>query len=199
MNKKKKSRRKVMRKRKFSVLLASLLLVFAVGVCGTAAYLITNTEPVTNTFIPAEMKPEINEDIKSDPGVKEKVTITNGGNVDAYVRANVIVTWKQGENVYGQLPVKEEDYEMTIPADSDWVLGPDGFYYYTKPIEAGGETGQLLTDGKLKDGASVPDGCELSIEIFAQTIQSEPEDAVLEAWSSGVSSVDENHVLTIKE
>ena len=42
------------------VLLAlSLVLVLGLGVGGTLAYLVTNTDPVTNTFTPGEVTTEI--------------------------------------------------------------------------------------------------------------------------------------------
>ena len=180
MSEMKKSRRKV-KNRKISVLLASLALIMMIGVYGTAAYLVSQTEAVTNTFIPGNVDSHVDEDIEN--GVKNNVTIVNDGNVDAYVRAMVVVTWQDSDgNVYSEMPVEGRDYSVTIPASNSWKQ-KDNYYYYTKKVIPKGETYALLTEGQLlTDTAVIPSGYSLSIEILSQTIQADPKDAVESVW-----------------
>ena len=165
---------------------ASLALILMVGISGTVAYLTANSDEVVNSFESGNVPPTVVE--KVSQGVKEEVTIKNGGNVKAYVRAAVIVTWQNSSgDVYGSAPVEVDDYSMTIPADGKWKLGSDDFWYYIVPVDAGAETAPLLTDGKMELDADIPSGYDLSMEIIAQTIQadgvnSNGQKPVLLAW-----------------
>lgn len=180
MSEMKKSRRKV-KNRKVSILLVSLALIMMIGVYGTVAYLVTQTESVTNTFIPGNVDSHVDEDIEN--GVKNDVKIVNDGDVDAYVRAMVVVSWQDSAgNIYSELPVENQDYSFTIPASNDWKL-KDDYYYYTKKVIPDGETTALLTEGTLlTETALIPEGYKLSIEILSQTIQADPKEAVQSVW-----------------
>ena len=178
--------------KKVILLAVSLLLILSAAIGGTVAYLIDQTGSITNTFTPANVTPEVKENFGNN--VKNDVQITNTGDIPAYIRVKVVVTWKDAQdNVYGAAPKADEDYNWTIPANADWVKGKDGFYYYTKPVPAGKETSVLLTNCKLRDGVKAPDGYKLSVDIHAQAIQAEPTTAVKSAW--GVQ-VDANGNLT---
>ena len=136
--------------RKLSVLLVSLALLVTVSVIGTVAFLATQSGSVTNTFT---LEPVPNEVVEQNNGpVKETVQIRNTGDVPAYIRAMVVVTWAEVDasdnptgNVYGSTPVKGEDYTLTWgPDDSQttgqWIDGKDGFYYFTSVVPAKGMT-----------------------------------------------------------
>ena len=78
----------------------SLILVLSVGI--TIAYILINTNPVTNTFDPAQVSCAVVEN-GSEKGhykgqiqvfSKSDVMIKNTGDTDAYIRASVIITWK---------------------------------------------------------------------------------------------------------
>lgn len=167
-------------KRSLVLVVSVLALVLAVA-GGTLAWLSANTTPVTNTFTPAHVTCEVDETFQNN--VKSNVKIKNTSNIDAYIRAYVVVTWKNAQgNVYGKLPVKNTDYTMTGP-ETGWEE-KDGYYYYTSPVAAnGGLTGVLISECKLNEGVMPPaDGYSLSVEIIAEAIQSQPETAVGEAW-----------------
>ena len=177
-------------KRKSRVLLSSLViaLMFVVGV--TTAYLMTNTNSITNTFQPAQVACAVEETF--DGTTKENVKIKNTGNTEAYIRAAVIVTWKDGENgnVYGSAPVAGEDYEININS-GDWFMASDGYYYYKSPVASGGETGVLISSCTAVQGKA-PVGYGLNVEILCTAIQSTPTDFVTERWQAvTVNSVGE--------
>lgn len=170
-----------------AVLAASLVLALVVAVGGTLAFLSTHTEDVVNTFTPASVPPEIHETF--DGKVKSNVTIKNTGEVDAYIRAAVVITWVDDEgNVYGELPEEGEngDYTITYDLSNGWVK-KDGYYYWRSVVASKGNTGELLTCQLNKD-ATPPDGYTLSVEILAQSIQAMPEYVVEEVWGVTVNS-----------
>lgn len=165
--------------KKIVLLAVSLLLVMCAAIGGTVAYLIDSTGEVKNTFIPASVPPGIEEKIEGN--VKKDVTIKNTGNVDAYIRVKVVVTWKDANgNVYKDAPVKGTDYTWTA-GDSKWVLH-DGFYYYTAKVPADGSTASLFTNCQQLSTATVPDGYSLSVDIHAQSVQAEPASVVGDTW-----------------
>ena len=177
--------------KKVILLAVSLVLILSAAIGGTVAYLIDQTGSITNTFTPAKVTPRIDENFNDS--VKKNVQITNSGDIPAYIRVKVVVTWKNGNDVYGVAPKLGTDYTWTMPENSKWFL-KGGFYYYSEPVAAKGTTEILFTDCKLKDGVKAPDGYKLSVDIHAQAIQAEPTMAVKSAW--GVQ-VDANGNLTL--
>lgn len=185
-----------MRKRKSVILMVSLLLVIAMSVAGTIAFILTSTDNLQNVFAPVTAEIEIDEEF--DGVEKNDVGIKNTGNVDVYVRAAINITWMQGEDASNQVvtakvPKKDVDYTITFEANSGWVYGGDGFYYYSKPVAPGSRTQNLIKDCKLIDGVKAPDGCNLSVEIVASSIQSTPKSTVESSWNV---TIDDNGVLT---
>ena len=178
------------------VLILALALVVTAVIGGVVATLIANTDTVENSFTSASVSTLVNESF--DGTTKTNVTVTNTGSTRAYIRAAIVVTWQDASgNVYGFAPVAGTDYVMT-QTDTDWVLASDGFWYYTNPVLAGAETGNLIDRLVLVDNANVPEGYSLHVEILSSGIQSIPESTVTTHWSSGVSAIGENDVLTIK-
>ena len=164
---------------KRSFVLLTALTVLMLGVVGaTISYLVTSTDSVTNTFEYAKVTCEVTESFSN--GVKSDVKIQNTGNIDAYIRAAVIVTWKDASgNVYGQ-PVPEDAYEIAYNTTA-WTKNGD-YWYCNKAIAANDSTESLIvTCSKTKD-ANPPAGYDLSVEILADAIQSQPANAVTEAW-----------------
>ncbi|MDD6320076.1 MAG: hypothetical protein PUA63_04340 [Oscillospiraceae bacterium] len=171
---------------KTGALLLSLLLIAALAVSGTVAYLLTKTEPVQNTFTPSNVTCKVTEEFTDN--VKKNVNVTNTGNTDAYIRVK-LVSYRVnslGHHIGGTAPVS-----YTPSADSGWVLHTDGYYYYTIPVAPNGgfpanpligETGITLT-GSYPDA----DGGKQVIEVMAEAIQSEPADAVGQSWGVSIS------------
>jgi len=184
--------------KKSMALLLSLVLLIGVVAGGTIAYMIASTGPVENKFKPSTVTTDIVE--KIDGNVKENVKIVNTGDTDAWIRAKIIVTWKnEAGDFYGQKPVEDSDY--TITYGSDWVQGADTFWYYKKPVPAtpnNNLTEALIVSCAPTDKNSAPDDYYLNVEIIASGIQSKPENVVVSEWSSGVSGVRDNQ-LVIKQ
>ncbi len=191
------SKRPKKRMSRLFILLASLVLLVNVSIFNTIAFLSTGTGKVENTFRPASVPNEVEENIEN--GVKTNVKIKNTGDTDAYIRAAVIITWADGDgNISGTLPVAEKDYSITW-GDNGWEKRTDPdtnmtYYYYTAgPVAPGGVTPVLISECKLADGAAVPDGYMLSVEIMGQSIQADGTD------SKGNPPVTINWPVTVNE
>lgn len=171
-------------KRSLVLVVSVLALVLAVA-GGTLAWLTANSGPVTNTFTPAQVSCEVDETFQNN--VKSAVSIKNTSNIDAYIRAYVVVTWKDAEgNVYGKLPVKDTDYTMTMPNNTKWFKSGD-YYYYPDAVPSGASTGMLIKECKLI-GTPPADGYSLSVEIIAEAIQSLPATTVASVWPVTVNA-----------
>lgn len=158
-------------------------------VCGiTLAHLFTNTDSLENIFTPASVGIDITETFENN--VKENVKVKNTGDTECYIRATIVVTWKNNDNdgVYPKMPEFGVDYTMTMGSDGNWVQAKDGFWYYKLHVAAGDSTANLIDLCKPIEGKT-PDGYYLSVEIISSAIQSNPTDVVKSQWNSGGNGV----------
>lgn len=170
-------RRRLRWSKQFAVL--ACVAVLLTGFVGSSlAWLMDSTEKVENKFIPGDVTPEVTEGFNGN--VKSDVKIQNTGNVDAYIRAKLVFTWqnKAGE-VLGVAPTSD-DYTISWTKEG-WVNGPGGYYYYTTPVVPGGST-KVLATGIMQVSPNPADGYTLHVEVLAESIQSEPVKAVIDAW-----------------
>lgn len=160
------------------ILLAAVIVLLAGAVGGTWAFLVAQSEPVQNNFTYAHVRCTIDE--KFENGVKSDVQIQNTGDISAYIRARIVVTWKDASGNVSAVPVENTDYTITFN-ETDWTQ--QGDYWYCKTaVNPNDFTPELITECKKTDNANAPDGYDLSVEILADAIQSEPANAVKEAW-----------------
>lgn len=169
-----------------ALLVLSLVMILSVSVGGTLAYLIAQTNDVTNVFQPGDVTTTTEENFDGEK--KENVSIsTKGSNIDTYVRAQIVVNWIEADDktVSGQKPVKDVDYTISIN-DAGWVQGDDGFWYCKEVVKAGEETPVLISSC-----APVPHmgplGGHLQVTILSQAIQAAG-DAASEAFNSMYSA-----------
>lgn len=142
------------------LLLLSLVLVVALAVGGTLAWLTAQTDPVVNTFTAGTGGTNIEEEVTETE--KKSVIVENKGNVDMYVRVKFVINRidEQG-NVLGSA-------DVTPQLTSDWQLFNDGCYYYKGILGAGKQTQNILDASiTLKD----QDGNLYEVNVMAQTIQ----------------------------
>lgn len=163
-------------KRSLVLVVSVLALVLAVA-GGTLAWLSANTTPVTNTFTPATVSCEVEETFKNN--VKSNVNVNNTSNIDAYLRVK-LVTYRvneDGQHIGGTAAIRG-----FTPGDG-WVEH-DGFYYYTKPVAPNTvpENPLIGTSGITLSEYTDVDGGKQVIEVMAEAIQSQPDDAVRQAW-----------------
>lgn len=163
-------------------LLVALVLMIVVGTGTTLAYIVDMKGPISNLFLPAEVACAV---VANEDDEISNIVIKNIGNTDAYIRAAVIVTWKDdttNRNVYGKQPVENTDYTIKINTDdSSWEL-EDGFYYWTEPVGVNNFTDPLIESCTQKAEAPAS-GYSLSIEIVAEAIQADPFISAEAAWA----------------
>lgn len=163
------------------ILLAAVIVLLAGAVGGTWAFLVAQSEPVQNNFTYAHVRCRIDE--KFENGVKSDVKIQNTGDISAYIRARIVVTWKDANgNVSSTVPVKNTDYTIAFN-EKDWTQ-QGGYWYCKTAVNPNGFTPELISECKKTANANAPKGYDLSVEILADAIQSEPASAVTEAWGN---------------
>lgn len=155
-----------------------LLLLLSGSIMGTIAYMQVHSH-LGNTFTVAKLTVEINEAF--DKKEKSNVTVENTGDVSAYLRAAVVVNWKDADG--NVISAAESGYSMTM--GSEWAKGADGYWYCKKPIEAGQLSPVLIESCKPTAGKT---GQYLCVDILVQGVQAEPTSAVRELWGVTVSS-----------
>ena len=175
----------------------AVLLVAAITAGSVVAYLKLNTGTVQNDFsVAPEHTPVIDESFDGTIKQDVKVDIGNPGYA-VYVRAAIVITWKNTDgNVLGQAPVKDADYVIELNTEAWFEEG--GFYYCRNYVNSdsgsGNDSPVLIESVKLKDGAVVPAGYTLNVEIITQTIQAagKTDDtetpAVTDAWGITVDA-----------
>ena len=199
---------------KWLPVVAALALATAVTVGGTLAWLSAHTNSVTNTFTMGDVDPQVSENLTND--TKSNITVTNNGSVEAYVRVALVFSWREGAtpgsydygdstkqpggDIVAGTPVEGTDYTF-IPGSDKWVLGSDGYYYYTEPVGPGKTTdGSLCTIKVLPDSEKAKE-YNLDVQVLADSIQSKPTGAVTTMWGSekggSVTGVDGNGNLEI--
>lgn len=174
-NSKTPARKRPARRRKLNkYFLVTLSLVLLLGVAGgaTLAYIITEGGTVANSFTPGEVL----------CSVGDGQAVTNDGNVDAYIRAAVVVNWENSAgDINGIAPKEESDYTLTEGAD--WVKIGE-YYYYKKAVAPDGVTTPVVT---VSEKTTAPDGFTLVVEVLAEAIQGEGTNAagtapITDAW-----------------
>ena len=168
------------RGRATAMLLATVMLL-ALAVGGTIAWLTDKDRPLVNTFDPSKVTCEVQE--KFDGKVKSDVNVKNTGDIDAFIRVKLVTyrTNDAGQHIGGTAALPQ----FTLGAN--WVEY-NGYYYYTLPVAPGDKPATKLTDSMtLTENYDDADGGPQSIDVMAEAIQSVPEAAVKAAWGTGFS------------
>ena len=165
--------------------LIALILIICLAVGGTVAFIVTQTQAVKNTFTPADVEVDIQEDF--DGSIKKNVNVKNTGDTDAYIRVKLVTYMADSKGN----PIAKNASIPSFDPGSDWsYCKSDDTYYYGKPVAPNGTTSDLIGS----EGITLING--QVVEVLAEGIQSVPYNAVEEAWPA-VEVVD--GVLQVKE
>lgn len=165
------SPRQPRRKKSTVALILSLLLVVALSVGGTVAYL-TSQQTITNTFsVAGGPVPEIHEEFTGK--TKSNVYVENKGDVPCLVRAAVVVNLLDDNgNVIAGTPEYTISFNEGLNEGSWTKLGD--YWYYNGVAAPGGATAVLIN--------SCTSDQHISVVINAQTVQADPAQAALDVW-----------------
>lgn len=162
--------------------LLSLLLLVALTVGGTLAFLVTQDDPVENTFLPSTVSCSVTEDFNGT--VKSDVNVQNTGDTDSYIRVK-LVSYRVNEE--GQHIGGTADIPAFTPG-ANWVEY-EGYYYYTLSVAPNGKPASDLIDSiTLIEAYQDADGGRQVIEVMAEAIQSGPAEAVGRSWGVTISA-----------
>lgn len=167
----------------------ALALVLTLSVGGTVAYLFMGTDPVVNTFTPGDAEVTIVE--KFENNIKSSIKVENKGNIDVYVRVMLVASYQNDEGVCATHTAElnspilpDSDYNST-----DWIKGSDGYYYYKTAVAAGNTTNDLLGANKsITLDQKTEDDCKMHVDVLAQAIQAQPDNAVKDAWGVTIAN-----------
>lgn len=140
--------------KKLLTLFVALVLLLTLAVGGSLAWLVSN-DNVQNTMVPGNVPIQINETLNGTS--KTSVTITNNGNIQAFIRVAIIANAvdEDGDIIVGTAP------GYTVNAAKWTQLG--NYYYYKGIVEPNGTTDPLFTDKVDFTGGE--------INILAESIQ----------------------------
>ena len=145
------------KQRKIVSLLLSIVLLLTLAGGGTLAFIATKSAMIENQFNAGRVTSSVNND----------GTVTNTGNVDAYIRAAVVVNWMDEDgNVYGIRP------SYTVSIKEGWTQKGD-FYYYTAEVAPNGKTKTAPVEVSAVSGNPPSAAYSLSVEIVAEAIQAD--------------------------
>ena len=175
------------KRKKRVALIICLVLLLSLTVGGTLAYIAVKTVSVQNQFESASVTCDV---IVGDTDNQNAIMVQNTGNVDAYIRAAIVVNWMDEDgNVRGIAPTID-DYELGINTTA-WTYA-SGFYYYVYPgkekVAPDAVTYYLINYADIKPNIIPPSGYTLSVEVIAEAIQADGvtddtgTSAVQDAW-----------------
>lgn len=129
----------------FGVLL-SLLLVAALCVGGTLAYLKASDSPVTNTFTLADIHTHIEEGEGGNEQSKVVSLKNNNSTGPVWIRARVLVSsGTAAVNFVAAAPETKAENTIYVVIGSDWTKNDtDGYYYYKNLVAVNGTTTPLV-------------------------------------------------------
>lgn len=172
---------KTARKGRLTAMIVSVVLILALAIGGTIAWMSTKTDSVVNTFNPSQVTCSVVEDF--DGKTKTNVNVENTGDIPAFIRVKLVVyrTNDVGQHIGGVSEVPSFNF------GAGWV-GYGDYYYYTKPVAPGEMPKTNLANSITLEGSyEDADGGHQSIDVIAEAIQAGPEAAVQAAWGNNFS------------
>ena len=175
---------KALRTGRLTTMVIATVLLLALAIGGTIAWLSTKDAPIQNKFLPTKVTCEVQEKFNGTTGEKSNVNVKNTGTINAFIRVKLVTyrTNDAGQHIGGTASTPD------FSPGADWVLH-DGYYYYTKPVAPNQKPGTNLTDSmKLIGSYMDTDGGKQAVDVMAEAIQSVPGAAVKAAWGEDFSS-----------
>ena len=173
---------KALRTGRLTTMVIATVLLLALAIGGTVAWLSTKDAPITNTFNPSKVACEVTEKFDGSTGVKSNVNVKNTGTINAFIRVKLVTyrTNDQGQHIGGTASLPN------FTLGKGWVKYGD-YYYYTLPVAPKEKPEADLISSITLESYTDVDGGHQAIDVMAEAIQSVPEAAVNAAWGEGFS------------
>lgn len=170
-----------MKKHRMLTLILIAALIVALVLCGTViAYMFRQTEYKDNQFTPAEISCKIAEVFDGEQ--KTSIQVQNTGNIDAYLRVRLVSYWVDTD---GNIVAKPSEMPEIMMAPG-WIEGQNNTYFYQKSVAPNELTDNLLSSPIILEEDE--NGYLQVIEVFAEAIQGEPQNAVTSSWGVTLDS-----------
>lgn len=169
-----------MNKRKTMIFILLTAFSASLVICGTVfAYMFKMTDDENNIFTAAEVSCEINEAFGGEK--KESIKALNTGNIDAYIRVKLVSYWVDSKGD----TVAKASVMPTVTVADGWIEGTYNTYYCKYAVAPTASTPELLSAPLVLQ--TDENGYLQVVEIFAEAIQSKPQNAVTESWNVTVA------------
>ena len=193
------------KKKLFYTLLA--ILVLAALIPTAYAFMFRKSQTVNNKFDPARVTCEVAETMgtvtkeSKEYDAKTSVKVQNTGNVDSYIKVQLIFYWQDSKGV---AVYRDAEIPANFIADyinDGWISGGNHTYYYTLPVAPGQSTPELLKQPIVMHPVNEPyknvDYIYTPVlEIIAEAIQSVPVSAVQDSWDVTITPTTVDGVTT---
>lgn len=158
----------------------------------------------TYTISINDVKVDVDDKMENQNKAKTSITTTNTGNVTAYLRAAMVANWVYTDASKGKSDIVEPCDIFTTGKfrkektggfgfQDNWVMGEDGYLYYTKPVLPGYSTIYDIFDRYMAPEYSPYPQGHLEIAIALQGVQFDADkEKVTTAWG-----VDEVYVMDL--
>lgn len=161
--------------KKWLFVLIPVCVLILTGAGATYAYMKSVTAEKVNTFTVGNVTTDLKEEIGETGAdtIGKSPYVVNTGENTCYIRMRVTVS-------------PEDSAELTGVNAKDWKLEADGFYYYQKPVEKGGQTTPVFTGVKVSEGFTG----DLEVTCYQEAVQSEavaegrPVTDMMEIWKA---------------
>ena len=172
-----------MKKYRILPIILVTVLVVSLTLCGTVlAYMFRQTEYKVNEFTLANVSCKVVEEFDGEQ--KTSIQVQNTSNIDAYLRVRFVSYWVDAE---GKIVAKPSEMPE-IALASGWIKWSSNTYYYQSPVEPGALTPNLLKEGTSITLKQDENGYRQVIEVFAEAMQSKPQDAAINSWKVTIDS-----------
>ena len=81
---------KTLRTGRLTTMVIATVLLLALAIGGTLAWLSTKDAPIQNKFLPTKVTCEVMETFNGSTGVKSNVNVKNTGTIDAFIRVKLV-------------------------------------------------------------------------------------------------------------
>ena len=173
---------KALRTGRLTTMVIATVLLLALAIGGTLAWLSTKDAPIQNKFLPTKVTCEVMETFNGSTGVKSNVNVKNTGTINAFIRVKLVTyrTNDQGQHIGGTASLPN------FTLGKGWVKYGD-YYYYTLPVAPKEKPEADLISSITLESYTDVDGGHQAIDVMAEEIQSEPARAVGQAWGVSIS------------
>ena len=168
----------IIEKNRKTILLTVIAILSAVSILSVGpsyAYLKAEADPAKNT---------LTADVSVNPTVTDNQINVGATDYSVYVRAAVVINWKNGNSVHSVKPTETADYTLTV--NENWTQKDDGFYLYGVAVPSGTPISVPVTVTAKAKSVPPEEGYTLSVDFLVQTIQSA---GTTDGTDSGVKAI----------